>query len=730
MSLLLDELNEKQKEAVLATDSNLRIIAGAGSGKTRVVTTRIAYLIEECKVYPNRILAITFTNKAANEMKERVESMIGLVADAVRISTIHSFCVRLLREDCYVLGYPRNFTILDTDDQKAILKEAYASLGVEVKAYSYASMLSFISNNKTQGIDPQQARSMANFEANIVRSDIYAFYENRIKEMLAMDFDDLLIQAHKVLTNFPDVQHKWANRFDYIHVDEFQDVDALQYDIVKHLMKDTSYICVVGDPDQTIYTWRGAEVDIILNFEKDFPNTKTIILNQNYRSTYAILESANTLIKNNKNRIDKDLFTENKNDTKVQHFSAGDDEYEAIWVIEKIKHLFSSGVNYKDIAVLYRSNYLSRLLEKQLLLSAIPYRIFGGLRFYDRKEIKDALSYLRLLAPKSAEDGKEKWKDLAVKRIINEPRRGVGAKTIEKLDAIALEQDTNLYEVIKHDFPGKGKAKLAVEELVETIEKYRELVDELPLEELLDRFLADVGYFEMLEQDKEIERIENVKELLNDLQSYEEDTSDASLVDYLQNVSLLMDRDDGEQEQDYVALMSIHASKGLEFDNVFVFGVNEGIFPSERSVNEGGNVALEEERRLAYVAFTRAKERLFISNSSGFSYMLSRVKMPSRFVSELPDEHIEHLGYAKQAPMKKEGFQIFQDGDHVLDFEEIEDRAQENLTLKVGDHVSHAAFDEGVIVSIDGEVATIAFSANFGIKKIKVTHPALQKVGG
>ena len=355
----LDQLNEHQLEAVQCVDHHLRIIAGAGSGKTRVVTTRIAYLINDCGVYPNKVLAITFTNKAAREMKERVENLLGDVAKAVTISTIHSFCVRLLREDILELGYPRNFTILDTDDQKSILRDAYKQMHIDVKSYSYNSVLSYISNNKTNFIDAATAKAGAGkWAGEQIKADVYEFYEKRLKEMYALDFDDLLIFAHRILKSKEDVRAKWQRRFTYLHVDEFQDVDNLQYAIIKLLVKEGSYLCVVGDPDQTIYTWRGAQVDIIMNFERDFPDSHTVVLNENYRSTQQILNGANALIKNNRNRIDKDLFTRVESEDKIIHFSAMDDANEPVWVASKIMTLHHDHVDYRDIAILYRSNFL------------------------------------------------------------------------------------------------------------------------------------------------------------------------------------------------------------------------------------------------------------------------------------------------------------------------------------------------------------------------------------
>lgn len=748
---ILDSLNEHQREAVLCTDKHLRIIAGAGSGKTRVVTTRIAYLISELQVWPNKILAITFTNKAAKEMKERVYSMLGDMTNGIQISTIHSFCVRLLREDIYEVGYPRNFTILDGDDQKSILKEAYKKYNIDVKSYSYGNVIGYISNNKTQHIDPEMAMNMAGqWENEKVKAKVYQFYEQRLQDMMALDFDDLLLFAHRLLKNKEEIRNKWQRRFTYIHVDEFQDVDKLQYDIIKYLVGPNSYLCVVGDPDQTIYTWRGAEVDIIMNFERDFADSHTVVLNENYRSTQAILNGANALIKNNKNRIDKDLFTKNEGDAKIIHFSAMDDMNEPIWVGSRIKTLYQEGIQYRDIAVLYRSNYLSRSLEKALLDANIPYKIYGGIRFYDRAEIKDALSYLRLLGKAVEEDPREMWKDLAVKRVINSPKRGIGNKTMETIEELAREHDTNLYEALKFYPQGKSKAALNIASFVKVIEDCRALVDEISIDTLLQTLLEQCGYLHMLEEEKEIERLENIKELLHDIEIFVQNNPEGTLDEYLQMITLYTDREEEDASGQYVQLMTIHAAKGLEFDNVFVYSLSEGIFPNEKSVMEGGNNAMEEERRLAYVAFTRAKKQLFLSDSQGYSYMLDRVKSTSRFIKELPEEYIDEVGAKRYGDMPYMGTQRINSGKSfgisASDFlNRMSDSGQSNAPMpteikeertmpkrkggkiRKGDLVEHASFGEGVVISVVDNLATIAFDKKFGIRKIMADHPSITK---
>ncbi|MEG2506795.1 MAG: UvrD-helicase domain-containing protein [Longicatena sp.] len=743
----LDELNANQREAVQCTNHHLRIIAGAGSGKTRVVTTRIAYLINDCHVYPNKILAITFTNKAAKEMKERVTRILGEVSNAVNISTIHSFCVRLLREDIYNIGYPRNFTILDSDDQKSILRDAYRQLQIDVKSYSYNSVLSYISGNKTHFVSASDAKNSAgHYEGNKIKADVYTFYEKRLKDMFALDFDDLLIFAYRILHTFEEIRNKWQRRFTYLHVDEFQDVDDLQYKIIKLLVKEDSFLCVVGDPDQTIYTWRGAQVDIIMNFEKDFKDSKTVVLNENYRSTQQILNGANALIKNNVHRIDKDLFTRIESDQRIVHFTSMDDQNEPIWVASKIMGLHQKGVNYYDIAILYRSNYLSRGLEKALLDFKIPYRIYGGIRFYDRAEIKDALSYLRLLAPSSEGDELALYKNLAIKRIINSPKRGIGAKTLENIETLASEANTNMYEILKSQEIGKGKARASILSFVKVIEECLSLVDVISIDQLLTKVLEDSGYLFMLQEDKEIERLENLKELISDIASYVERNPEGSLQEYLQEISLYTDKDNSENKE-FVQLMTIHAAKGLEFDNVFVYSLCEGIFPNEKSICEGGQPALEEERRLAYVAFTRAKKQLFLSDSQGYSFVLDKLKSTSRFIQEIPEDCIEDVG-AKAHNAYARNMNTFSGNEFLSTsfnqantqiqqqtFEEKRAMQQKNNEgqpkkkgkIRKGDLVTHDIFHDGVVIKLEDGLATIAFEKKFGIRKIMVNHPSLSK---
>lgn len=728
---LLSTLNEQQREAVTTIDSHVRIIAGAGSGKTRVITTRIAYLLESCGVYAHRILAITFTNKAANEMKERVRAILGDASAGIQISTIHSFCVRLLREDIYELAYPRNFTIVDSDDQKAILREAYRELDVDVKTYSFNSVLGYISQNKTHLVDPDQAKDFAkDWRGEQIKAEVYAYYQRRLKAMYALDFDDLLLFTYQLLKDNEEVRRKWQRRFQFIHVDEFQDVDELQYAIIRYLVGDHSWLCVVGDPDQTIYTWRGAQVDIIMNFERDFPDCKTIVLNENYRSTPSILAGANSLIKNNKNRIDKDLFTRKDDTGKIIHFSAIDEQNEPVWVSARIRALHVSGISYRDIAVLYRSNYLSRSLERTLLDAQIPYRIYGGIRFYDRAEIKDSLSYLRLLLDDNPAQ------DLAVKRVINAPKRGIGAKTMELIEQGAKAHQSTLYAFLKEGPIARGKAQTSIDEFVRVIEDCRAQREALSISRLLEKVIQDSGYLFSLEQDKETERIENIKELINDIDLFEQNNPEGTLDEYLQMISLYTDKEQ-ENTGEFVQLMTVHAAKGLEFNHVFVYSLCEGIFPSEKSISEGGEKALEEERRLAYVAFTRAREHLYLSDSQGYSFVLDRVKRTSRFVREIDENYLEDVGLPPKATARSYGYreeetpfssQMHQPmPDYMPDEASIRPAKKRGGPIRKGDHVVHIAFGEGIVINVKEGLAQIAFDRKYGIRKIMADHPSLAK---
>ncbi len=712
----INDLNVNQKEAVLTNDRYVRIIAGAGSGKTRVLVMRIAHLINDRNVFPNKILAITFTNKAANEMKERIRKTLNDENISCWISTIHSLCVRILKEDISSLGYPRNFTVMDSDDQRTVLKEAYKIIGLDSQKYSYGSMLDYISNNKSAEISVDRAIELSNgFKGDLDKAKVYEYYIQRQKEMYALDFDDLLLFTVRLFKKYPDILRKWMKRFNYIHVDEFQDIDKVQYELIGLLTGYENELYVVGDPDQTIYTWRGADVNIIMNFEKDFKPCHTIILNENYRSTSNILNGANSVIKNNTQRVEKDLFTNRINNEKITHNSLSSDEAEARWIAEEIRSKVKSGKKYKDFAILYRSNYLSRSIEKGLLEEKIPYVIFGGVRFYDRAEIKDVLSYMRLVCNSD---------DLSFNRIINKPKRGIGAKTIETILNKAREENLTMYETIKRFKLFSKKTQSEIDNFVNLIEKMREKMNLLEIDKFLEFIIDESGYRNMLEEEKEVERIENLKELISDVNSFKVEYPESDVNEYLQMVSLYGDKEENKNGE-YVSLMTVHASKGLEFDTVFVCGLSDGVFPSERSMAEGRK-GVEEERRIAYVAFTRAQNKLYLSDSSGFSYVLSKARVTSRFINEIDEDFIEHL----EAPRNDIRQVSFYDSTtNEVSYSPIKSQTvNKAIKIKKGDKVKHKLFGEGIVIKIEASIAHIAFKHPHNIKKIAANHPSIEKI--
>ena len=732
----ISDLNANQREAVLDDSKYLRIVAGAGSGKTRVLTMRIVHLIEEENVYPNKILAITFTNKAANEMKERIRQMLQNEVTQPWISTIHSLCVRILREDITCMGWPKNFTVLDADDQKTILKEAYKQIQIDANTYPFGSMLDYISNNKGAEISVDRAFELAgDFSGDKIKAEVYKYYVKRQNDMYALDFDDLILWVVRMFKTYSEVLTKWQNRFSYIHVDEFQDIDKIQYKLIKQLTGPFNHLYVVGDPDQTIYSWRGADVNIIMNFEKDFKCVKTIMLNENYRSTSCILNGANSVIRNNKNRLDKELFTSRTSNEKITHYASASDEYEAAYVANKISELHREGKAYKDIAVLYRSNYLSRSIEKALLDQRIPYIIYGGLRFYDRQEVKDALCYLRLVVIGD---------DLALQRVINKPKRGIGNKTMELIADTARNENKTMLEVLETENIFSGKAKVTLNDFVNKVNRWKKMAESKKIETfaLFETILDESGYKAMLEEDHETDRLENLKELIDDIKEFTENYPDSSLDEYLQQVSLYGDREE-TMSGDYIQLMTVHAAKGLEFDTVFVTDMNDGIFPNERAMNEGSR-GVEEERRLAYVAFTRAKNKLYLTEAGGFSFILQRARQTSRFIKEIDDEYIENTGVGNEehdafrnrqtlyGQRRENTFYEREEKRELYSFSEkgeVESIKREvsSSGYKTGDHLTHVKFGEGVVINCKGGIVEIAFPYPYGVKKIAAGHPSLKK---
>ena len=638
MQELIEGLNNKQKEAVLATQGPCLVIAGAGSGKTKVLTHKIAYLMAEENVLPWNILAITFTNKAANEMKQRVENLVGDAAKDIWMGTFHSICVRILRKFIDRIGFDNSFLIFDTSDQKTVIKECLKSLNIDDKLFSDKGVLAEISNAKNEMLEPKAygVKYAGDYRKSKI-AEIYELYQRRLKENNAIDFDDIINDTIKILTENPDILEYYTEKFKYVLVDEYQDTNKAQFTLVTILASKYGNITVVGDNDQGIYSFRGADISNILNFEKDFPGTNIIKLEQNYRCTGNILKAANSVIKHNEAKYDKKLWTEN-GEGSLPCIYQGDDEYdEARYIIEQINHLKREELDhYSDFAVLYRMNSQSRAIEDILRREDIPYKIIGGLKFYERKEIKDAISYLRLIANPAD--------NISLKRIINEPKRGIGKTSIDNIQAIAQEQGTSMYEIIKHaEQYGLNRVFLNAKEFIEIMEELRNKKESVLISELLKETLNKTGYTKALELENTIEaesRIQNLEELVTVAMEFEEEFAENSLNDFLESITLSSDIDNLEQTDDMVTLMTLHSAKGLEFPAVFLVGMEEGIFPGYQSIGEPKE--LEEERRLFYVGITRAKKKLFLTCAKRRTIFGSTsYNAISRFVKEIPEELLE-----------------------------------------------------------------------------------------
>ena len=737
---IYDTLNDRQKEAVLCTEGPLLILAGAGSGKTRVLTHRIAYLIEECGVNPWNILAITFTNKAAGEMRERVDKIVGFGSDSVWVSTFHSTCVRILRRHIDLLGYDTNFTIYDTDDQKSVMKDVIRSLDLDPKIYKERTFLGVISHAKDELISPEEFLINAGLDyKQQLYGRAYREYQIALKKNNALDFDDLIVKTVELFRSHPEVLDYYQERFKYIMVDEYQDTNTAQFKFVSLLAQKYQNLCVVGDDDQSIYKFRGANIGNILNFEKVFPEAKVIKLEQNYRSTGNILNAANAVISNNIGRKDKHLWTQSEEGEGIYFRQFYNGYEEAEYVAEQIrKSVRQCDSRYQDHAILYRTNAQSRLFEEQFIRDNIPYRLIGGINFYARKEIKDLLSYL-----KTIDNGVD---DLAVKRIINVPKRGIGLTTIDKVQKFANEHEMSFFQVLEHadGVSELGRSASKLKNFALTIQSFRAKAEELSLTELMEDILEVTGYRKELElegTDEADARIENIDELISKMASYEDNCIDEppTLSGFLEEVALVADIDSVEDDENRVLLMTLHSAKGLEFPYVYLTGMEDGIFPSYMSIAaDNPREEIEEERRLCYVGITRAMKKLTMTAAR--MRMIrgeNQFNAISRFMKEIPKDYLERgcevrKDKTEEMPKNdswKEIKRTFQEKPKAV--QQFTVTKASSLEYGVGDRVRHMKFGEGTVADIteggrDYEVA-VDFD-NFGRKKMFASFAKLKKV--
>lgn len=738
MNNMLDKLNERQKEAVLATEGPVLVLAGAGSGKTTVLVNRTAYMISEKHIRPWNILAITFTNKAAREMKDRIERLLGDTAKDMWIGTFHSVCVRILRSCIDLLGYSRDFVIYDTADTKTVMKECLRELDIDEKSFPVRNVLSIISNAKNDLMDA------ATFE-NVYKSDyrmsiiakIYYRYQTKLRKNNAVDFDDIILNTVKILSENPDVLSKYQDKFQYILVDEYQDTNNSQYLLINLLAQANRNLCVVGDDDQSIYKFRGANIGNILNFEDDYSDVQKITLDQNYRSTQNILDAANSVISNNKGRMGKSLWTSNGDGNKVFVYTGTNEYDEARYIARQIKKHFDEQGSFSDCAILYRTNAQSRVIEEMLMRESVPYKVLSGLRFYDRKEIKDIIAYLRVVYNPND--------DVSLARIINEPKRKIGNATLEKARNIAREKETSLYDVISHadDYP---EFKTAIKKLLsfsEIIQSLIKLKDTVTIEDLTGRILNDTGYMPALVMEDTTEsktRIENLGEFISVITEFEKNEETGNtLGEFLENISLVSDIDGYDENEDSAVLMTIHSAKGLEFPIVFLSGLEEGLFPGMRSMESDDDI--EEERRLCYVAITRAKEQLYITKT--ISRTIHGKTMPttaSRFFKEIPVEYLEDkttlqpkvakvmqdLGVRNASAPKKEVYMTKGFGSSVKS-----SGSTDYSKFKAGDTVEHRTFGRGEILKAtpcgNDCILEIQFES-IGFKRLMAAFAKVKKI--
>jgi len=736
---LLEGLNPEQKKAVLHTEGPLLVLAGAGSGKTRVLTHRIAYLIEEIRVNPWNILAITFTNKAAREMKERLENLIGEKANDVWTGTFHHCCIRILRREIDRIGYNSNFVIYDSDDQLNLIKNCLEQLNINERDFQPRAVLNEIGRAKDEIIGPKEYKKINSADFRLSRiAEVYDLYQQKLKANNALDFDDIIILTIQILSKFPEVLDYYSDKFRYILVDEYQDTNTAQYMLVSMLASKHGNICVVGDDDQMIYGWRGANIRNILDFEKDFENCRIIKLEQNYRSTKTILAAANHVIKNNRDRKEKELWTQNDKGAPIYRYEAEDEHDEACFVAGRIKSLINKGRNYSDMAVLYRLNAQSRVLEDVFMKQGIPYKIYGGLKFYSRKEIKDVIAWLRVI--QNSDD------DISLTRIINVPRRGIGKTTLERIAEYAAKENASMYKIISHvsDYPSLGRSAGALKDFFSFVEDMKLLANKTDLVDFIKLLIEKSGIVRELEMemtDEARDRIENIREFISVASEFENITEEEpTLENFLAHISLVADVDDNEEVGQRVVLMTLHSAKGLEFPVVFMTGLEEGVFPGY--ISAMSETELEEERRLFYVGMTRAKEELYITNARRrMLFGSTSYNEESRFVEEIPEELTENVsgfpGSGFDRIPERESNISFVSGGKALDLSDLKsrikafNRIQSGDSVNVGDRVLHKKFGEGTVVAKVEESGDYRLDIQFdqyGLKRLMESFAKLKKI--
>ena len=768
MNPLLTGMNDKQAEAVQTTEGPLLIMAGAGSGKTRVLTHRIAYLIDEKMINPWNILAITFTNKAAREMRERAMALNPATSETL-IATFHSMCVRILRREADHIGYNRNFTIVDPGEQRTLMKRILKNLNLDPKKWNERAILGTISNAKNDLLDEVAYEHQAGDMYTQIVAKCYKAYQEELRRSEAMDFDDLIMMTLRLFDKNPDVLAYYQQRYQYIHVDEYQDTNHAQYQLVKLLASRFKNICVVGDADQSIYGWRGADMQNILDFEKDYPEAKVVLLEENYRSTKKILQAANEVIKNNRNRRPKKLWTQNDDGEQIVYYRANDERDEAVFVASTIDNIIrEEGKNFKDFAVLYRTNAQSRTIEEALLKSNIPYTMVGGTKFYSRKEIRDVISYLNLVANPAD--------NISFERVINEPKRGVGPGTLEKIRTFAYEQNMSLLDASANIMlsPIKGKAAQGVYDFANMILNLRDQLDGLSITETVEAILDKSGYLDALSMQQTLEsqaRIENIEEFMSVTKNFDETNTDGTedetgidrLGRFLNDLALIADTDDGDMEAAEVTLMTLHAAKGLEFPVVFLIGMEEGVFPLSLASEDPEE--LEEERRLAYVGITRAEEILFLTNANTRTlFGKTSYNRPSRFLREISDDLLQYQGLARPAnssfgvrftkeeptqfgqgmslqqalqtrkanaqPQRHTGAQPFSKATGGLPFGKTSDSSNSATDWEIGDIAHHKKWGDGTVLEVTGSGKTQELKIKFpevGLKKVLASVAPIEK---